>query len=117
MATILDNHKIKENQIINTLTKHQLFFLTIARKNNINIPSVMEAVTIDINSVSRRNSTFSSKDSTSNWIPKRANAAAANNILLSPVFLYADMDIPKSNSEKIPVIASIIVSIPSYESI
>jgi hypothetical protein len=113
-VTIIISKKI---QIINTLTKHQLFFLTIAKKNNTNIPSVMEAVTIDINSVSRRNSKFSSKDSTNNWIPNSANAAAANNILLSPVFLYADRDIPNNNSEKIPVIARIIVSIPSYESI
>ncbi len=81
------------------------------------MPSVMEAVTIDINSVSRRDSKFSSKDSTNNWIPNSANAAAANNILLSPVFLYAERDIPNNNSEKIPVIARIIVSMPSYESI
>lgn len=77
----------------------------------------METVTMEINSVSRRNSKFSSKDSTNNWIPKSANAAAANSILLSPVFTYADMDIPNSNKEKIPAIARIIVSIPSYESI
>lgn len=86
-------------------------------KNNTNIPRVIVAVTIDINSVSRRNSKFSSKDSTSNCIPKIANAAAANSILLSPVFKYADMDIISNNSEKIPVMVKIIVSIPSYESI
>jgi|SoiMethySBSTD1v2_1073268.scaffolds.fasta_scaffold720115_2 hypothetical protein len=77
------------------------------------MPNVIVAVTIDSNSVSRIDSKFSSKDSTSNWIPKRANAAAANSILLNPIFLYADKDIPNNNSEKIPVIARIIVSIPS----
>ena len=81
----------------------------IAKKNNIRIAKVIDAVITEPIPVSHA-SKVSSNDSNNNWIPNKAKAATAYSILLRPVFLYAEIDNANNKSEKTPVTAIIIVS-------